>query len=108
MGMFINLRVENFVAETAEIDGALTVGGVATLEEGARLAATAVSGVTTLLKDSAGNALLATGTTVPGDVTGYAKGALFIDTDVADGTSGLYVNIGVPSSALFKLVTNAA
>jgi hypothetical protein len=51
----------------------------------------------------------ATGTTVPVDTTsGYAKGCLFIDTDVASGTSGLYVNVGTDTSCIFKLVTNAA
>lgn len=66
------------------------------------------TGVTCLLKDSAGKALLATGTTVPADTgTLYAKGCLFIDTDVATGTSGLYVNVGTSASCVFKLVTNA-
>ena len=58
--------------------------------------------------DNAGNITYSVGTTVPGDVAGYAKGSLFVDTDVADGTSGLYVNVGTTASALFKLVTNAA
>lgn len=53
--------------------------------------------------------LLASGTTVPADTgTEYAKGCLFIDTDVASWTSGLYVNVGTDSSCVFKLVTNAA
>ena len=52
---------------------------------------------------------MAQGTTVPTDATtGYAKGCLFIDTDVASGTSGLYVNVGTNTSCVFKLVTNAA
>lgn len=67
------------------------------------------SGVTALLLDSSGDAIIATGTTVPSDSgTGYAKGCLFIDTDVAAGTSGLYVNIGTSSACNFNLVTNAS
>ena len=51
----------------------------------------------------------ATGTTVPTDTaTEYAKGCLFVDTDVATGTSGLYVNVWTDTSCVFKLVTNAA
>lgn len=54
-------------------------------------------------------ALLVTGTSVPTDDSdGYGKGCLFIDTDVASGTSGLYVNIGTDTSCVFKLVSNAA
>lgn len=70
---------------------------------------TLIASTTTILKDSAGDILMAQGTTVPADTTtGYAKGALFIDTDVVTGTSGLYVNVGVNTSCVFKLVTNAA
>lgn len=62
-----------------------------------------------LLRDGAGLIVLEQGTGVPADATaGYAKGALFMDTDVAAGTSGLYVNIGTSASANFNLVTNAA
>lgn len=38
----------------------------------------------------------------------YAKGCLYIDTDVASGTSWLYVNVGTSTSCVFKLITNAA
>lgn len=107
--MFVNLHVVNLEAEVAGVEGALSVGGLATLEEGAKLDATAVSGVKVLLKDGDGNALLATGTGVPADDgAGYAKGCLFIDTDVAAGTSGLYVNIGTTAACNFNLVSNAA
>lgn len=45
------------------------------------------------LQDNTGKALFVTGTTVPADTgTEYAKGCLFIDTDVATGTTGLYCN----------------
>jgi hypothetical protein len=62
-----------------------------------------------LLEDGLGDALLATGTAIPADTTsGFAKGCLFIDTNVGAGTSGLYVNVGTRTSCTFKLVTNAA
>jgi len=60
-----------------------------------------------LIRDGSRNILWATGTTVPGDVAGYAKGCLFIDTDVADGTTGLYVNVGTTASADFDAVSDA-
>ena len=61
-----------------------------------------------LERDPSGNIILETGTTVPIDaVAGYAKGASFIDTDVAGGTSGLYVNVGTTASCNFDLVTDA-
>lgn len=63
---------------------------------------------TTILLDSNADMLIVQGTTVPTDTTtGYAKGCLFIDTDVTTGTSGLYVNVGTNTSCVFKLVTNA-
>lgn len=66
------------------------------------------TGVTALLKDGNGKVLLATGTTVPSNgATKYAKGCLFIDTDVSTGTTGLYCNKGTASSAAFTAVTQA-
>ena len=66
------------------------------------------TGVTALLKDGSGKVLLATGATVPADgTTKYAKGCLFIDTDVATGTTGLYCNKGTSASAAFTAVTQA-
>lgn len=54
------------------------------------------------------NIFWATGTDVPADTTsGYAKGCLFIDTDVAAGTTGLYVNVGTTTSANFDAVSDA-
>lgn len=79
------------------------------VESTLKLAATAVNAVAHLIKDALGKTVLATGTTLPSDAeTIYAKGCLFIDTDVATGTSGLYVNVGTNASCVFKLVTNAA
>lgn len=62
-----------------------------------------------LLRDGEGNIVLEQGTTVPADTTtGYAKGALFFDTDVASGTGGVYANKGTKTSCIFTLVTQAA
>ena len=58
--------------------------------------------VNVLQKDASGKILLATGTTVPTDATaGYAKGCLFIDTDVTTGLSGIYENVGTTASCNF-------
>lgn len=66
------------------------------------------TGVVGILLDENGKALLATGTTVPTNGSnGYAKGCLFIDTDVATGTTGLYCNKGTSSSCVFTAVTQA-
>jgi hypothetical protein len=68
-----------------------------------------ISGVTVLFNDASGFALLATGTTVPTDNdAGFAKGCLFIDTDVAAGTTGLYVNVGTTAACNFDAITDAA
>jgi len=89
-------------ATSCVITPATTVTGLLTGTAGFK------SGSATVLKDSTGDILISTGTTKPADTTtGYAKGSLFIDTDVVSGTSGLYVNVGTNTSCIFKLVTNA-
>lgn len=66
------------------------------------------TGVTALIKDGNGKVLLATGTTVPSNgESKYAKGCLFIDTNVATGTTGLYCNKGTSASCVFTAVTQA-
>lgn len=50
--------------------------------------------------DANGKVLRATGTTVPTGA-GYAKGCVFIKTDAATATSGVYQNVGTTSSASF-------
>jgi hypothetical protein len=61
-----------------------------------------------LIRDGTGDILYATGTDVPVDTTsGYAKGCLFIDTNVATGTTGLYCNKGTNTSCVFTAVTQA-
>lgn len=83
-----------------EIFGKITLKGSDPTRSGA---------VNVLYEDAAGNALLATGITVPTDSgAGYAKGCLFIDTDVGAGTSGVYCNIGTTAACNFNLVTVAA
>lgn len=64
--------------------------------------------ITPILADPSGDILIAQGTTVPTDGTsGYAKGCLFIDTDVATGTTGLNCNKGTNTSCQFTAVTQA-
>jgi len=64
--------------------------------------------VTGLMCDANGDLLMATGITVPSNAqAGFAKGCLFIDTDVASGTTGLNCNKGTNSSCLFTAVTQA-
>lgn len=64
--------------------------------------------ITVLMADPSGNILFATGTTVPTDTSsGYAKGCIFIDTDVAAGTGSFYLNKGSTTSSEFTLVTQA-
>jgi hypothetical protein len=88
--------------------GTLTAAGLVGAAEGVQLAATAAEGVTVLLQDASGDALLATGTTVPtNDTAGFAKGCLFIDTDVAKGTTGLNCNKGTSAECTFTAVTQA-
>lgn len=61
------------------------------------------------MRDSDLNAIYVTGTSVPIDTAvGYAKGCLFVDTDVAGWTAQLYVNKGTAASAEFSLNTQAA
>ena len=60
--------------------------------------------VTVILEDSNGNVLLSTGTTVPGAETGFAKGSLFIKTDAASGTKGVYENQGTNTSSSFNVI----
>jgi hypothetical protein len=60
------------------------------------------------IKDNVGDILFCTGITKPTDASdGYAKGCIFIDTDVATGTGGMYLNKGTKDSCVFSLVTQA-
>jgi hypothetical protein len=58
-----------------------------------------------LMKDDDDMILLATGTTVPTDAgAGFAKGCIFIDTDVATGSQGIYINVGTITSCNFDVL----
>lgn len=64
--------------------------------------------ITVLQNDPSGNILYAIGTTVPTNgSSGYAKGCLFVDTDAAEGTTGLNCNKGTTASSFFTGVTQA-
>lgn len=57
------------------------------------------------LKNEDDNIVLCSGTTVPtADTAGYAKGALFIKTNAADGTKGVYENQGTTAASDFNLI----
>ena len=64
--------------------------------------------VTPLLADPSGDLLWVQGTvTVTDGGTGYAKGCMYIKTDVATGTTGTYFNKGTNTSCQFTAVTQA-
>ena len=70
-----------------------------------KTAAGTTADIIVYLRDERENILYASGNDVPADTTsGYAKGCLFIDRNVATGTSGLYVNVGTIASANFDIV----
>jgi len=62
--------------------------------------------VEVLLKDSSDKVLLCRGTSVPTGA-GYAKGCIFLKTDVTTGSSGIYDNQGTTTSASFQVVTGS-
>lgn len=62
-----------------------------------------------LLRDDNFDILMATGTDVPTDATsGYAKGCIFIDRDVATGITGRYENVGTNTSCNFDALSASA
>lgn len=78
-----------------------------TLDGTVKLAAAAgtTDNIRVLLYDQNKDILFATGTDVPVDTSsGYAKGCIFIDRDVATGTTGLYENIGTNTSSVFNAI----
>lgn len=68
-----------------------------------------INGVTVnvLEYDGDNNVLRCSGTSVPTGA-GYAKGALFIKTNAASGTKGLYENQGTTAAASFNVVGDVA
>ncbi len=64
--------------------------------------------ITVNIQDSNGDALHCSGLVVPSDSeSGFAKGCLFIDTNVGAGTTGLYVNVGTNTACNFDAVSDA-
>lgn len=58
-----------------------------------------------MTRDGRGDVLIAGGTSVPtAGGAGYAKGCLFVDSNVVAGSRGLYENQGTTASCDFKLV----
>lgn len=71
-------------------------------------AGTATNPIEVYIRDRNDMIIYATGLEVPADTTaGYAKGCLFVDKNVAAGTTGLYVNVGTEASANFDAVSDA-
>ena len=117
--MFTELYAADIAGASLDLSGTLDVTGLTTLDAAATVgttldvtgvatAATLAASSATVLQDAAGDILIASGTTVPADTTtGYAKGCLFIDTDVATGTTGLNCNKGTNTSCVFTAVTQA-
>lgn len=69
---------------------------------------TATAGEYIVLRDVNDDILIAQGTTIPTNATTwYAKGCIFIDTDVASWTGWVYLNKGTKTSCVFSLVTQA-
>ncbi len=80
------------------------------LEGTAVLAANAgtSANIRVMIYDQSRDAMYCTGTDVPSDTTaGYAKGCLFVDTNVGAGTTGLYVNIGTTTSCNFDALADS-
>lgn len=63
----------------------------------------AVSGQKVALTDDAGLPLLVRGTSLPTTGT-FSKGCIFIKTDAADASRGVYENVGTTSTPSFKKV----
>lgn len=60
-------------------------------------------------RDGAGNVRRCHGTvTVLDGGAGFAKGCLYIDTDVADGLQGVYVNIGTTTACNFDVIAGGS
>ena len=91
------------------IQGKIVKDGISSLKilgktRSATLAGTSAA-ILVLLEDNSGKILLASGTDVPAGATnGYAKGCIFIDRNVATGTTGLYENIGTNTSCNFNAI----
>ena len=86
--------MSKIIAANLGLKGKLRIDGAAKTPD--------TTAITVLQEDSSGNVLYAIGTTVPSDnEAGYAKGCIFIDTDVAAGTTGIYENVGSTTACNF-------
>jgi FAD/FMN-containing dehydrogenase len=68
-----------------------------------KLSGTVKNGLRVLARDFEGKVLICSGTVVPTGA-GYAKGALFMKTDVVTGSKGLYENQGTTAAASFNVI----
>ena len=57
-----------------------------------------------LLRNSDNEIVIAIGKTATAGLTGFAKGAILMEYDVADGLRGTYVNVGTNSATVWDLV----
>ena len=65
--------------------------------------------ITIYSQDENGDVLLAVGTaTISDAASGYAKGCLYIDTNVGAGTTGIYENVGTSTSCNFDTIGSGA
>jgi len=90
-------------------DGKFLVKPVQSIRYAGELVLAANAGTTgnikVLMRDEDFKILMATGTDVPTDDTdGYAKGCIFINTDVTAGTGGTYENIGDTDDCNFDIL----
>lgn len=61
--------------------------------------------ITVYSQDENGDVLLAVGTaTISDGAAGYAKGCLYIDTDVGAGSTGIYENVGTTTACNFDTI----
>ena len=79
--------------------------GVAMLQYSGDQATVNSQDITIYSQDENGDVLLAVGTaTISDGASGYAKGCLYIDTDVGAGTTGIYENVGTTTSCNFDTI----
>lgn len=83
---------------------ALSSGERTTAEAAVLTALAAVLSNEILEKNAAGEIIRAQGITVPTGLSGFAKSATFMDTDVAAGTQALYENTGDTTTAAWNLI----
>ena len=94
---------------SAELNSLLRKGRISFLKIIGRSVTIGAETFKVLLRDSSDDILVATGTTVPTDAgDGFAKGCIFIDTNVGAGSQGVYLNVGTSASCNFDVVGTVA